>query len=242
MDQQTECARCYILQGENAINNLEAHHFDPTYWQDKPGFSRIDGGRGGSVKILIDGQIAMLRRYLRGGFVSRFLSDQYLWLGKRNTRPWREWSILKLAKKAGLPVPEPLGIYAARCGLYYRAVLMTDYFEGTETLAESLLQNSLPRESWLQLGKTLKRFHVEGIRHADLNANNILMDNQGQFFVIDFDRARMMKSLGDWQWRPLYRLQRSLEKINRSSRLHFGDDDWQALMDGYQASTDSRLG
>jgi hypothetical protein len=46
----------------------------------------------------------------------------------------------------------------------------------------------------------------------------------------------MMTALGDWQWKPLYRLQRSLDKINRTSPLHYGDDDWQALMDGYQAT------
>ena len=239
MGQQTECARCYILQDENTADNLQAHHFDVAYWQGKAGFSRIDGGRGGSVRILINGQKAILRRYLRGGLVARFVSDQYLWLGKHNTRPWREWSILKMAKAAGLPVPEPLGVCVSRCGFCYRAALMTDFFEDTKTLAECLMHNSLPGGAWLQLGRTLKRFHIHGIRHADLNANNILIDPQGRFFIIDFDRAQRMKSLGDWQWKPLYRLQRSLKKINTRNRLQFGAADWQALMDGYQAYCDS---
>ena len=140
-----------------------------------------------------------------------------------------------LAIEARLPVPKPLGVLVSRTGFYYRATIMTDFFDDTETLAESLIHNTLPRESWVELGRLLKRFQSQGFRHADLNANNILIDHQGQFFVIDFDRARMEKSLGDWQWKPLYRLQRSLDKINRSSRLRYGDDDWQALMDGYQA-------
>jgi 3-deoxy-D-manno-octulosonic acid kinase len=178
----------------------------------------------------------MLRQYLRGGLIARFLTDQYLWLGKRKTRPWQEWTILKLAREAALPVPKPLAICFVRTGLYYRATLMTDFFEDTETLAESLTHNSLPKESWFELGQLLKQFQVKFFRHADLNANNILIDNRGQFFVIDFDRARMMSDLGDWQWKPLYRLQRSLDKINRASHLHYGDDDWQALMDGYQAT------
>ena len=237
MGEQTKGARYYILHDESAIHDLESYHFDESYWQDKPGFSRIDGGRGGSVKICIDGQVAMLRQYLRGGMIARFLTDQYLWTGKQKTRPWREWSILKLAKEAGLPVPKPLGICVSRTGFYYRATIMTDFFEDTDTLAESLMHNTLPRESWRRLGQLLKRFQLEGFRHADLNANNILVDHMGQFFVIDFDRAKLMGSLGDWQWKPLYRLQRSLDKINRSSRLRYGDDDWQALMDGYQAKT-----
>lgn len=235
MGEQTKGARCYILHDETAIHNLESQHFDTDYWQGKPGFSRIDGGRGGSVKIRIDGQVAMLRQYLRGGLIARFLTDQYLWLGKNKTRPWREWSILKLAREAGLPVPKVLGVCVLRTGLYYRATIMTDFFEDTETLAESLMQKSLPRDCWRQLGSLLRQFQSQGFRHADLNANNILIDKHGQFFVIDFDQAKMMSSLGDWQWKPLYRLQRSLEKINRKSRLRYGDDDWQALMDGYQA-------
>jgi 3-deoxy-D-manno-octulosonic acid kinase len=236
MGEKTKGARYTILHDESSIHKLESHHFDASYWQDKPGFSRIDGGRGGSVKILIDGQVAMLRQYLRGGLIARFLTDQYLWLGKRKTRPWQEWTILKLAKEAALPVPKPLGIRVIRTGFYYRAALMTDFFEDTETLAETLTHNSLSQESWFQLGRLLKQFQVKGFRHADLNANNILMDHQGHFFVIDFDRARMMTALGDWQWNPLYRLQRSLDKISRTSHLHYGDDDWQAFMDGYQAT------
>ncbi len=236
MGENTKSTRCFILHDETSIHKLESYHFDANYWQDKPGFSRIDGGRGGSVKIIIDGQVAMLRQYLRGGLIARFLTDQYLWLGKRKTRPWQEWSILKSAREAALPVPKPLGICVVRTGFYYRATLMTDFFEDTETLAESLTHNSLPQGSWFQLGRLLKQFQVKGFRHADLNANNILMDHQGHFFLIDFDRGRMMTALGDWQWKPLYRLQRSLDKINRTSPLHYGDDDWQALMDGYQAT------
>ena len=49
------------------------------------------------------------------------------------------------------------------------------------------------------------------------------------------DMARVMNVIGDWQWRPLYRFQRSLEKRHRNRKLHFDDDDWQALMDGYQS-------
>lgn len=236
MSENTKSARCFILHDETSIHKLESTHFNASYWQDKPGFSRIDGGRGGSVKIFIDGQVAMLRQYLRGGLISRVLTDQYLWLGKSNTRPWQEWLILKQAIAAELPVPKPLGICVIRVGFYYRATLMTDFFEETQTLAELLAHSSLPQASWLQLGRLLKQFQVKGFRHADLNANNILVDNQQQFFVIDFDRARMMDTLDDWQWKPLYRLQRSLDKINRTSPLHYGDDDWQALMDGYQAT------
>ena len=43
-----------------------------------------------------------------------------------------------------------------------------------------------------------------------------------------------MPKLDDWQWRPLYRFQRSILKRHQASPLNYGEDDWQALMDGYQ--------
>lgn len=234
MARHTESAGCYILHDENAIDNLEARHFDPAFWQDKPGFERIQGGRGGSVKIIIAGRCAILRPYLRGGMVARWVSDRYLWLGKGRTRPWREWAMTRLALAAGMPVPEPLGIYVKRSGLLYRGAIITVFIENTETLAEHLSHSKLGEASWRQLGSLLQRFQAHCIYHADLNANNLLIDWQGQFFIIDFDKARLMKNHGDWQWKPLSRLQRSLEKINRQQKLHYEQSDWQALMDGYE--------
>ena len=237
MNLKTVIEKCYILQEENAIDKLERQHFDPSYWHDKPGFSYIDGGRGGSVKIDINGQPAILRSYLRGGMVARWVADKYMWLGKNRTRPWREWSILKQALEAGMPVPTPIGVCSLRNGLSYRGAIITAYLENTDTLAARLSRSSLDREAWYQLGLLLKRFQACRFRHADLNANNILINQQGQFFIIDFDKARIMKCLDEWQWKPLFRLQRSLEKLDRQQGLQFRQDDWQALMDGYQSST-----
>ena len=109
------------------------------------------------------------------------------------------------------------------------------YLANTEILAARLVTRKLRRKSWYQLGLLIKRMHVEGIHHADLNASNILIDPQDQFYLVDFDKARVMNHLADWQWRPLFRLQRSLDKFNREQGIHYSDEDWQALMDGYQS-------
>ncbi len=44
-----------------------------------------------------------------------------------------------------------------------------------------------------------------------------------------------MNQIDDWQWLPLYRLQRSIAKQERKKSLRYGEGDWQALMDGYQS-------
>ncbi len=239
MGQLIEFKRCYILHDEALIGNLEPHHFVLSYWQGKSEYEPVFGGRGGSIKISINGQTAILRQYLRGGKVSSLSKDRYLWSGIKRTRPWREWDIMRCAIDAGMPVPQPLGICVSRSGLLYRAAIITACLENSETLAEHLMKGVLDQESWYRLGQLLRRFQEHGFRHADLNANNLMIDQQGQFFIIDFDKARKMKNLEDWQWSTLHRLQRSLEKINRVHTLHYRLTDWQTLMDGYQTSPEN---
>lgn len=231
--------KTYLLQNKAGEVPLQSRHFDPAYWVGKPGYQPIAGGRGGSIRIQLGDEQVILRHYYRGGLVRKLFTDQYLWLGKHRSRPWREWQILLKAGEAGLPVPEPVAACVTRSGICYRAAIMTRYLVDTQTLAARLANSLLEPGDWYQLGLLIKRLHIAGIRHADLNASNILVDSVNRFYIIDFDRARLVKRLDDWQWRPLYRLQRSLNKFDRKQGIHYFSDDWQALMDGYQFKASS---
>jgi len=207
----------------------------PEYWQGKPGYQSTIGGRGGSCLIQIDGRKAVLRRYHRGGVAGGLSSDRYLWHGQARSRPWREWDILMQARAAGLPVPEPLAACTCRSGLWYRAALITAFLDDTEMMTQRLRRERLPRDRWFALGALIKRMHAAGIRHADLTTDNILLDSDDRLYLVDFDKARNMKRLDDWQWQPLYRLRRAIDKRHGQQPLHCGEDDWQAFMDGYES-------
>jgi len=235
MTREIKSGNCYILQPRDADSVFEIEYFDADYWIDKPGYASLGGGRGGSCLIEIGGRRSILRQYHRGGYVGNLLSNQYLWLGKTLTRPWREWKVLQRALAVGLPVPRPIAACVCRSGLVYRAALIMTYLQDTEMLTQRLAREKLPPELWHRLGLLIKRLQGEGIRHADLTSDNILIDSQNQFYLIDFDKARMMNRLDDWQWRPLYRFQRSINKRRLSQHLNFSEDDWQAFMDGYQS-------
>ena len=235
MSREVRSGNCHILQQEAGDRNWEVAHFSADYWRDSEGFHDRVGGRGGSCVIGLDGSRAVLRRYCRGGLIGKFLDNQYLWLGKNQSRPWREWRVIEHAREAGLPVPEPIAACVCRTGLSYRASLVTAYLEDTEMLTERLQRESLDHDAWYRLGLLVKRMHAAGVRHADLTSDNVLIDTRGRYYVIDFDMARIMRRLDDWQWKPLHRFQRSIVKRNRARRLHFGESDWQALMDGYQS-------
>jgi 3-deoxy-D-manno-octulosonic acid kinase len=102
-------------------------------------------------------------------------------------------------------------------------------------MTQRLQRQNLSRECWFKLGLLVKRMHTVGIRHADLTSDNILMDSSDRFYLVDFDKARIMRKLDDWQWQPLHRFQRSMVKRDGQQHLHYDADDWQALMDGYQS-------
>ena len=228
-------ARCRIRQQPGLRWQFADEHFDPGYWQDKTGFAATPGGRGGSCLIDIAGRKAVLRRYLRGGAMANLFSDQYLWLGQARSRPWREWDVLVCARAAGIPVPEPIAACTCRSAFWYRAALITGFLDDTEMMTERLQRENLARDCWHALGILIQRLHGAGIRHADLTTDNILMDSNNRFYLVDFDKARIMQRLDDWQWQPLNRLQRSIVKRHRQQPLHFDAEDWQALIDGYQS-------
>jgi len=234
MPREYSSRNCHILQRHDSLA-LEAEQFSPAYWQGEHAIQVHFGGRGDNCLIEVDGTRAVLRQYHRGGFVGNLLSNQYLWLGWQLSRPRREWLVLERARDAGLPVPEPIAACACRSYFWYRAALMTAYLENTEMLTRRLEREPLDPGLWRSLGQLIKRMHDERIRHADLTSDNVLIDTADRFYLIDFDQARIMERLDDWQWQPLYRFQRSMIKRNRSRPLHFGDADWQALMDGYQS-------
>jgi tRNA A-37 threonylcarbamoyl transferase component Bud32 len=65
---------------------------------------------------------------------------------------------------------------------------------------------------WATVGAAIGRCHRERAHHADLNANNILLDREQQAWLIDWDRGHIEASRGAWMRRVLERLQRSLLK------------------------------
>ncbi len=235
MPREHSSGNCHILQRQDIRQALEPEQFRPGYWQGTHAIQSHFGGRGDNFLVEVEGTRVVLRQYRRGGFVGKLLSDQYLWLGLRSCRPWREWLVLEQARAAGLPVPEPIAACACRSFFWYRAALMTAYLEDTEMLTRRLEREALDPGLWRSLGQLIKRMHDQGIRHADLTSDNVLIDSANRFYLIDFDQARIMKRLDDWQWQPLYRFQRSMVKRNRNRPLHYGDSEWQAFMDGYQA-------
>lgn len=194
-------------------------------------------GRGTAFMFEHQGVSLVLRHYQRGGLVRHFNKDFYPFLGLERTRMWREFHLLVQLQHLDLPVPTPVAAHCQRIFGFYKGDLLTRTIPNSQTLAQVLQQRALDTEHWQQLGEVLATFHDRGAYHADLNANNILLDAQGQFFLIDFDKGELRRKDRYWPAANLARLQRSLVKLRgHHSRFHFAGGDWSALLSRYGES------
>jgi 3-deoxy-D-manno-octulosonic acid kinase len=130
----------------------------------------------------------------------------------------------------------PIAARHVRDGLSYRADLITQEIIGARSLATCLAAAPLAPIQWQLIGKTLARFHLHGVHHADLNAHNIVFDQNGSVFVLDFDRGVIRRRHQQWVDKVLARLLRSLEKLRAKNSIHFDVDNWNQLLTAHDSN------
>ena len=120
-----------------------------------------------------------------------------------------------------------------RRGLLYTGDLATLKITDARPFAD-YLADKRHDAVWRAVGAMIQRFHLWGLNHVDLNANNILVDSTGKCWLIDFDRCRKMPADGpaDWQAGNLERLKRSIRKLTGED---IRNNLWQALLNGYKS-------
>jgi len=102
------------------------------------------------------------------------------------------------------------------------------------TLMQILMTDELAEGYWITIGSVIRRFHEDGDYHADLNAYNIMLDEGGRCYLIDFDRCGIRKPKIKWQKENLLRLKRSLNKILKNETVfNFSENNWRSLLRGY---------
>ncbi len=221
-----------ILYDDSRVVKPDDGLFTREYWANRS--ETAAGGRGQVVFIRDGSRRWVLRHYLRGGFIARWVTDSYLWLGEDRTRSFREWRLLSLLHSEGFPVPAPVAARYVRSGCVYRGDLITEELPETRTLADRITGAALPDTLWEEIGRIIGRLHRRGVHHVDLNAHNLLLGADERVHVIDFDRARV-RPHGPWTEQVLERLKRSLEKVKgQRVDVRFGEAEWAAVMVGYR--------
>ncbi|MEN5156885.1 3-deoxy-D-manno-octulosonic acid kinase [Achromobacter spanius] len=197
--------------------------FNPAHYGDRA--RPVDaGGRQAAWFVEGQGWQGVLRRYRRGGMIARISRDAYLWNGESRTRSFREYRLLAALRAQGLPVPAPLAAAYWRQGPIYRAAIVVERIPGVRPLAQALTE-----PLWQPVADAIVRMHRAGVWHADLNAFNILIGNDGRVWLIDFDRGTQGALSERQRQANLDRLRRSLRKVAGEA----GDRFWMRLRDSY---------
>lgn len=206
--------------------------FDPAEWRSAGAVAIETSGRGAVLIVPHGDDTWVLRHYRRGGLVSRFIDDHYVWFGAERTRAFREWRLLRKLRAAGLPVPNPVAAHVERKGAVYTGDIITSYLPATRKLSAFIAERAVPRDCWHRIGAMIRAVHDLGVDHPDLTAHNILLDAAERSFLVDFDNARE-KAPGPWQRDGLERLQRSLRKVALETSTAFDEAAWQLIEAGY---------
>ena len=223
----------FYLYDTAFFTDVRSEFFSGTYWQNKGAITGQETGRGTTFFLRHETHDLVLRHYLRGGLVSKISKDNYLFRHLKSCRSISEFDILNQLNALGLPVPKPAAAHVIRQGLSYKADLLTQRIPNAKDLVQ-VLKTAQNNAFFEQLGAMIALFHQQGVYHADLNIQNILQDSNRNFWLIDFDRAKIVKPSQTWRHANLKRLKRSFIKEKERYGIKWEITDWEMLVEAYQ--------
>jgi 3-deoxy-D-manno-octulosonic acid kinase len=224
-----------ILYDKAIINQISDQRFTADGWPHAEVLtgSLRSGGRGNTMYVGNIPRQFVLRHYMRGGLVGKIVRDTYIFSGEDLTRSFMEWRLLDKLAANNMNVPRPAAARFCRRGTVYTADLITVRIPGVVSLSQYIAAAPRDEAFWQAVGASIWKFHEAGVYHADMNAYNVQVDEDGDIWMLDFDKGAL-KPPGPWQQETLSRLYRSLEKVlGLDPTLHFSDRNWEQLLEGY---------
>lgn len=221
---------------------LTDSYFEPKYWRQSDKIIGSATGRATAWFIEHQPQNMLLRHYYRGGMVGKINRDRFAREAVVKSRAMAEFALLLQLREMDLPVPQPIAARYQRAPFWgYRADILVAVIADSQDLFKLLLQRSLTAAEWYLVGATIDQLHQAGVYHSDLNCHNIMLDQAGKVWIVDFDKCGFRPD-GDWKQANLERLQRSFHKEQAKAQqsqqsFHWQQTtDWAELIRGYQGS------
>jgi len=231
-------ARHLLLSGHAKLESvIDFSWFDYRYWAKQELLVGRAQGRNTTYFFRHQTFDYVLRHYYRGGLVRFFSRDWYWYKSLETTRPHQELALLSHLKSLNLPAPEPVAAAVTRrCFFFYQADLIIHKIAEAKDVFTLLCEREVSAHEWRRIGICIRRFHDANVYHADLNIHNILLDQRGEVYLIDFDKSYLRDEPGEWRTQNLERLQRSLEKEKRQQD-HFAWESasWSYLLNAYNS-------
>lgn len=220
-----------LVVSDGAHREWRESNAAPSDWQGQPWQSH--SGRGALRVGQWGPQRVLLRHYWRGGLIGRVISDTFVGRSAHTSRAMQEFVLLRLMRSWGLRVPVPVGARVQQRGWLQRNDIAVAWIPESRNLVQWLQGQALNAQAWGRVGQAVRQLHDHHVHHSDLNAHNILLDAQGEVWLVDFDKCHR-RGDGAWKTENLARLLRSLRKEKtRQPGLHWDERDWAALTQGY---------
>jgi len=154
----------------------------------------------------------VIKYYRRGGAIRYLIKKRYLKFGK--TRCQIEYELLQKVRSLGINAPEPVA-FAYRGRLLYQCWLVTREVQDHQTLVQ--ISRSNEEQALMAMKAVIKQVSMlikNKILHADLHPGNVIVNNQNQVYLLDFDKGSIFHG-GENALRRRY-----LRRWNRAIQKH----------------------
>ncbi|MBT1451901.1 3-deoxy-D-manno-octulosonic acid kinase [Glaciecola sp. XM2] len=238
IDVQTAPNQVSLLRTElGQALNIGLKHFDVDYLEGKECITRTAQGRAEVYFFNHHQTELVLRHYYRGGLLGKVNKDWFLYTGIENTRGFLELDVLDFLRSKNVDVSNAVAARIVRQGMFYRADIMTVAVPHAQELHEMLKLHPVDDEIWSAIGTALGKLHNLDVRHDDINVKNILIRDNNEVVLIDFDKCQQ-QPYGNWKSANIARFYRSLIKQHGLHKpYHFVQSNWETLELAYNEAT-----
>ena len=206
--------------------------FDAEYWKAANKVVGSATGRGTTWFVQLPKLQGALRHYRRGGVFGKLISDHYFFTNWQKTRSIAEFNLLNVLKKQDVNVPKPIAARVIKRNFCYQADLLSEKIANAQDLVDVLQQRELTPLEYTTIAIQIKKMHQAQVNHTDLNIHNILLDDQGKAWIIDFDKC-YQQSGEQWKDANLQRLLRSFRKELNKRQIKWTEKEWAILLNAY---------
>jgi len=207
-------------------------------------------GRTALGELQAGAETYLVRRFSHGGLL-RWLSGARF---RDPKRPFEELRLSRALDLAGVRTPRVIAARAQRVGFWWELALVTSCVEGSTDIGRwiaELRQGARSRRGTSRVmsafGRLVRELHEVGFRHADLQPNNVLVEEplpeagEPRLWILDLDRSVQAEQLGPGDRRAnLGRLARFVERRERERGPCLSLSDRMRFLRGYEPSRSAR--
>jgi 3-deoxy-D-manno-octulosonic acid kinase len=173
----------------------------------------------------------VVRSLMHGGIFRHITGKRFL----SPNRTIRELKVSAYLAAHGIRTPEILAVRLIKEGLFYTIDVVSGFIPNSKDLLVHFEKDQKDNLELLKKsGLLIRQVHDLGVYHTDLHIKNLLLDNSGNLWVLDLDKAYQCDLLPEFMKQMnLKRFIRSIKKWQTKGRIHLPDKWASSFLDGY---------